>query len=208
MTTFENFKKGFSSEIPIFAYMLGFCPTLAVTTNVINGIVMGFAVIFVLIGSNIFISLVRKIIPDEVRLPSYILIIATFVTIVDLLLGAYIPEIHKSIGLFIPLIVVNCIILGRAESFANKNNVFQSFIDALGIGLGYTLVLILISSIREISGNGTFAGINLFGDWFNNIFKSDFKPILVMVLPPGAFFTMGILLGIMNHFKKKKIVSK
>ncbi|HOK41598.1 MAG TPA: electron transport complex subunit E [bacterium] len=204
MTTLENLKKGFTNEMPLLMYMLGFCPALAVSTSVINSIVMGLSATFVLIGSNVIISIVRKIIPDEIRLPSFILIIATFVTIVDLILGAYLPDIHKAIGLFIPLIVVNCIILGRAEAFASKNNIFQSLIDAISIGLGFTLVLFLIATIREILGNGSFLGFDIFGDWFNNFFKSEFKPVIVMILPPGAFFTMGFLLAIINYFKSVK----
>lgn len=203
MKTAENFTKGFFKENPIFVLMLGLCPTLAVTTSAINGVAMGLASTAVLLGSNTIVSLIKKVIPDEIRIPSYILIIATFVTIVDLVLSAYFPDVHNALGLFIPLIVVNCVILGRAEAFASKNNIFQSIVDALSMGLGFTLALLLISAFREIFGSGSIFGIYLFGEWWTNIFKSDFKPVLIFVLPPGAFISMGFLLSLLNYFKKK-----
>jgi Na+-translocating ferredoxin:NAD+ oxidoreductase subunit E len=208
MTTIENLSKGFFKENPIFVLMLGLCPTLAVTTSAVNGIAMGLASTTVLLCSNIIVSLIKKLIPDTIRIPSYILIIATFVTIVDLVLGAYFPDVHNALGLFIPLIVVNCVILGRAEAFASKNNLFQSFIDAISMGLGFTLALFFISAFREIFGSGSIFGYYLFGDWWTNIFKADFKPILIFVLPPGAFISMGFLIALMNSFKNKKVLNE
>lgn len=200
----ENLTKGFFKENPIFVLMLGLCPTLAVTTSAINGIAMGLASTAVLLGSNFIVSLIKNIIPDEIRIPAYILIIATFVTIVDLVLGAYFPDVHNALGLFIPLIVVNCVILGRAEAFASKNNVFQSVIDAISMGLGFTLALFFISAFREIFGSGSLFGYYLFGNWWTNIFNADFKPILIFVLPPGAFISMGFLLSLLNYLKKER----
>ncbi|OQA92190.1 MAG: Electron transport complex protein RnfE [Elusimicrobia bacterium ADurb.Bin231] len=189
----NEFVKGLISENPVLGLMLGLCSVLAVSTEVKNAAGMGFAMTFVLVFSNILVSLLRNTIPPKVRLPVFIVVIATFTTIVDLLMNAYVPEIHKNLGIFIPLIVVNCIIIARAEAFAVKNTVFMSVIDALGMGLGYTIVLMIIASLREITGNGTFWGIKLFGD---------FSPILIMMLPPGAFITIGLLMGIMRRVKK------
>jgi len=189
----NEFVKGLISENPVLGLMLGLCSVLAVSTEVKNAAGMGFAMTFVLLFSNILVSLLRNTIPPKVRLPVFIVVIATFTTIVDLLMNAYVPEIHKNLGIFIPLIVVNCIIIARAEAFAVKNTVFMSVIGALGMGLGYTIVLMFIASIREITGNGTFWGMKLF---------DDFSPVLIMMLPPGAFITIGLLMGIMRRVKK------
>ena len=195
MNQWKNFLKGFIKENPVFVMALGLCPTLAVTSSVINAIGMGLAATFVLVFSNIFISLIKNFIPSKIRIPAFIVVIASFVTIVDMVMYAYLPDIHKSLGLFIPLIVVNCIILGRAEAFASKNNVFRSILDGLGIGLGFTLALIVLGSIREVLGAGQFLGYNLFPETF--------QPMLVAILAPGAFIVMGLLMGLMNLKKKK-----
>jgi Na+-translocating ferredoxin:NAD+ oxidoreductase subunit E len=190
----KQFFKGLLQENPVFCLLLGLCPTLAVTTSVKNALGMGGAVIFVLFFSNIFISLLRNVIPTKIRIPCFIIIIATFVTLVELLMKAFLPELSKQLGLFIPLIVVNCVILGRAEAFANRNKILPAILDALGMGVGFTLALILIGGIREILGNGTFCSIKLF---------SNFEPMLIFVLAPGAFFTMGLLLGFFKYLKKE-----
>jgi electron transport complex protein RnfE len=182
--------KGILRENPLFIIVLGTCPALAITTTVENGIGMGLAATFVLVCSNVFISMLRKIIPKQVRIPAFIVVIASFVTIADLVLHAYAYSLWKALGLFIPLIVVNCIILGRAEAFAQSNTVFSSFMDGVGMGLGFTLALILMSSIREILGNGTFLGMKVFGDGF--------EPAVMMVLPPGGFLTFGFLIAVVN----------
>ena len=187
--------KGFISENPVFIVMLGFCPTLAVTSSAINGMAMGIATTMVLIFANILISMIRNIIPDNIRIPAYIIVIATFVTIVDLIMGAYFPGPHKVLGLYIPLIVVNCIILGRAEAYASKNNVFYSAIDGITMGLGFTASLVVVGAVRELIGNGSVFGFSVFGD--------SFQPALVMVLPPGAFFTLAFLLILVNKFRKE-----
>lgn len=189
------FFNGLIRENPTFVLMLGMCPTLAVTTGVINGIGMGLSTTAVLICSNIVISLLRKFIPGKIRIASYIVIIAGFVTVVEMLLKAYVPSLSASLGIYIPLIVVNCIILGRAEAFASKNGVAASALDGLGMGLGFTCALTLIASVREILGAGSFAGISLFG--------SGFQPVSVMILPPGAFLTLGILLAVINSIAKR-----
>ena len=186
----EEFTKGIYRENPVFRIVLGMCPTLAVSTSVKNGVGMGIAATMVLVSSNLFISLVRNLVPNKIRIPIYIVIIAAFVIIVEMLMQAYQPALYKSLGIFVPLIVVNCIILGRAEAFASKNNPFVSVIDGLGMGVGFTLSLILISSIREIIGNGTFYGFP--------VAPSSFSPILMMILPPGAFLTLGYVLGFFN----------
>ena len=189
------FFNGLIKENPTFVLMLGMCPTLAVTTGVINGIGMGLSTTAVLICSNIVISLLRKFIPNKIRIASYIVIVAGFVTVVEMLLKAYLPSLSQSLGIYIPLIVVNCIILGRAEAFASKNPVGASDGDGLGMGLGFTCALTLIGSVREILGAGTFAGHALFG--------SGFQPVSIMILPPGAFLTLGILLAIINSIGRK-----
>jgi Na+-translocating ferredoxin:NAD+ oxidoreductase subunit E len=195
MTLFKEFSKGFIKENPVFIMALGLCPTLAVTSSVMNAIGMGFAATFVLVFSNIFISLIKNFIPNKIRIPAYIVVIASFVTVVDMSMAAYIPALHKSLGLFIPLIVVNCIILGRAEAFAGKNNVVSSIFDGLGMGLGFTLALVVIGGIREVLGAGQFLGFN--------VLPSSYKPMLVAILAPGAFLVMGLLMGMMNMKKKK-----
>ncbi|HON57804.1 MAG TPA: electron transport complex subunit E [bacterium] len=190
----KEFFKGFIKENPVLVLLLGLCPTLAVTTSAINGLAMGLAATVVLICSNVIISALKKTIPDNVRIPAFIVIIASFVTMIDLVMSAYFPEIHKTLGLFIPLIVVNCIILGRAEAFASKNNIFVSFLDGAGMGLGFALALTCIGAIREIIGNGTLFDISLLSD--------SFQPALLMVLPPGGFFTLAFLLFLLNLKKK------
>lgn len=192
----QEFLKGLWQENPILVQLLGTCPTLAVTGSVQNGIAMGLATLFVLVCSNIMISLVRNIIPAQVRIACYILIIATFVTVVDIFIKANFMEISKALGPFIPLIVVNCIILGRAEAFACKNNWFRSMLDGFGMGTGFTIGLLAISSIREILGNGTFLGLHVMGSWF--------QPWLIMILPPGAFLVMGFIIAGMQILKEKK----
>ncbi|MGI6525340.1 MAG: electron transport complex subunit RsxE [Bdellovibrionota bacterium] len=180
------FIRGLWNENPVLRQMLGICPTLAVTTSVINGICMGLSTTFVLVCSNILVSLLKSFIPKEVRIACYILIIATFVTIVDYILQATTLEVHQALGPFIALITVNCIILGRAEAFASKNSVWLSILDGLGMGLGFTFSLFLMSSIREVLGAGSFAGIKLFGE--------SFQPIGIFILPAGGFIVLGCLL--------------
>lgn len=196
----KTFLNGILFENPTFVLFLGMCPTLAVTTSAVNGLGMGVSTMLVLIFSNIFISLLRKFIPDKVRIAAYVVIIASFVTIVEMILKAYATSIYNALGIYIPLIVVNCIILGRAEAYASKNNVLSSAIDGLGMGLGFTASLTLIGSVREILGNGSLFGINIFG--------SSFQPVSIMILPPGAFLTLGILLALINVFREKKEAKK
>ncbi len=191
----QEFKKGLWAEIPPFRLVLGLCPTLAVTKSVENGIGMGVAVTFVLVCSNILISLFRNIIPKKVRIACYIIVIATFVTIVELLMQAYTYPLFLKLGIFIPLIVVNCILLGRAEAFAAKNGVVSSFADGLGMGIGFTLSLTALASLRETLGNGTFYNIPVFG--------SSFEPFSFMVEAPGAFVCLGLMLCVMNMLGKK-----
>ncbi len=184
---------GIIKENPTFALMLGMCPTLATTTSATNGMMMGLATMTVLILSNFIISCIKNITPDMVHIPVYIVVIATLVTIVQFILAAYAPEVNKSLGLFIPLIVVNCIILGRAESFAGKNNPFDSALDGIGIGLGFTIGLTTLGIARELLGNGTIFGFE--------ILPGDFS-MLIFILPPGAFLTLGYIIAIINRFKK------
>ncbi len=184
------FFNGIITENPTFRLVLGMCPTLAVSTAAINGIGMGAAATFVLIGSNVVISLLRNFIPDKVRIPAFIVVICTFVTIVQMLMQAFMHSLYESLGMFIPLIVVNCIILARAEAFASKNGVLASAVDGLGMGLGFTLAITLISCIRELIGNGTIFGLNVLGAGYN--------PMLIMIMPAGGFLTLGIILGIIN----------
>lgn len=181
---------GIVSENPTFRLVLGTCPTLAVTTSAINGLGMGAAATFVLIGSNVVVSLLRKMIPDNVRIPAFIVIICTFVTMVQLAMQAFLPSLYESLGIFIPLIVVNCIILARAEAFASKNPVLASAVDGLGMGLGFTFALTLIGIIREVIGNGSVFGIRLM--------SAGYEPMLIFVLASGGFLTFGLLLGIIN----------
>ncbi len=191
----EVFTNGIFKENPVFKLVIGMCPTIAVTTAAINGIGMGLATTFVLICSNLVISLLKDFIPEKIRIPSYIVIIATFVTMVGMIMEAYLPELYDNLGIFIPLIVVNCIILARAETFASKNPPIPSMVDGLGIGLGFTLSLTILGSIREILGSGT---------WFNMQVMSDsYEPALIMILPAGAFITLGILTGLINRFTTK-----
>ena len=201
MKYLKEFTKGIFVENPIFIIMLGCCPFLAVSTRAINAIGMGAALTFVLLFSNILISLVRNFIPDKIRIACYIVIIAAFVTIADLSMQAFTPELSVEFGIFIPLIVVNCIILGRAEAFASKNNLIASILDALGMGLGFTLVLLTVASIREILGNGTLTFM-LFGKGVQFYLKG-MNPMVVMILPPGAFLLMGILMAIVRTLKAK-----
>lgn len=186
---------GLIRENPSFVLVLGACPALAVTTSGINGLGMGAATTFVLLCSNTIISLLKNLIPDKVRIAAFIVVIATFVTIVDLVMKAYTPDLYKALGIFIPLIVVNCIILGRAEAFAQKNSVWPALLDGLGMGLGFTLALTIMGSIREILGNGSIFNIRLLDE--------SASTILLFVLPPGAFITYGLLIAIMNKIKTK-----
>ncbi|MCF7912944.1 MAG: electron transport complex subunit E [Candidatus Cloacimonetes bacterium] len=198
MNLWKEFSKGFVKENPVFIMALGLCPTLAVTSSVTNAIGMGLAATFVLTCSNVIISLIKDLIPSKIRIPCFIVVIASFVTIVDLVMNAYTPEVHKSLGLFIPLIVVNCIILGRAEAFASKNKVLPSILDGLGMGLGFTLALVVIGSIREVLGAGQWLGMNVMPLAY---IKS---PMLVAILAPGAFIIMGLLMGLINIVNKGK----
>lgn len=196
MGNFKELTKGILKENPIFAQFLGMCSTLAVSTSVINGIGMGLSTTVVLVASNILISLLRNLIPNKIRIAAYIIVIAGCVTAVEMVLNAFAPAISKSLGIFIPLIVVNCIILGRAESFASKNGVVKSALDGIGMGLGFTLALVILGGVREILGNGTFLGIQLFGEGF--------QPATIMILPPGAFIMLGIILAIIQLISHKR----
>jgi len=191
----ERLKNGIITENVIFVQVLAMCPTLAVTTSAINGIGMGLATTIVLMGSNVAISLLRKFIPDEIRLPAFIVVIAGFVTLIDFLLQGYVPALYASLGIFIPLIVVNCLILGRAEAYASKNGVVPSLFDGLGQGLGFTVSLLLIGMIRELLGSGKLFDIQLM--------PLSFQPALIMILAPGAFITLGILMALFNLKKVK-----
>jgi electron transport complex protein RnfE len=182
-------------ENPVFRLLLGMCPVLAVSVSAINGLGMGLAALFVLLCSNIVVAALRSLIPALVRIPAYILIIATFVTVVDMVMSAYAPELHAELGIFIPLIVVNCIILGRAEGFARKNGIGRSAIDALGMGVGFTLSLTILGIIRELIGAGSLFGFNVMG--------AAFEPMVLLALPPGAFITLGALLGLFNYLFKR-----
>lgn len=194
----DRLKNGIFTENVIFVQVLAMCPTLAVTTSAINGIGMGIATTVVLMGSNMAISLLRNFIPDEVRLPSFIVIIAGFVTLIDFLLQGFIPSLYASLGIFIPLIVVNCLILGRAEAYASKNGVVPSIFDGLGQGLGFTLALVVIGMIREILGSGKLFDMQML--------PVSYEPALIMILAPGAFITLGILMALLNlkNSKPKK----
>ncbi len=196
MTNLKELTKGLLKENPIFVQFLGMCATLAVSTSVINSLGMGLSTMVVLVASNIIISLLRNFIPNKVRIAAYIIVIAGCVTAVEMALKAFLPEISKSLGIFIPLIVVNCIILGRAEAFASKNGVAKSALDGIGMGLGFTLALCILGTIREILGNGTFLGIELFGE--------SFQPATIMILPPGAFIVLGCVLAVINIISAKK----
>ena len=204
MKNWSNFSRGLVKENPVFVLLLGLCPTLATTTSAVNGLGMGLATTFVLIMSNLVISLIAGLIPDKVRIPAYIVVIASFVTMVDMLMAAYVnapgpngePSLYDQLGLFIPLIVVNCIVLGRAEAFASKNKPLPAFLDGAGMGLGFAFALSLLGAVREILGNGSFFGIELLPKTTN---------MLIFVLAPGAFIALGYLIMIVNMFKKSKI---
>ncbi|HOE07034.1 MAG TPA: electron transport complex subunit E [Bacilli bacterium] len=207
MTKLENFTKGILKENPILVSVLGLCPTLAITKSVENAIGMGIAILFVLVFSNFIISLIRNIVPNEIRIPMFIVVIATLVTLVEMLMAAFLPALHESLGIFIPLIVVNCIILGRAEAYASKNKPLDSIIDGAGMAIGYTLVLIIISIIREFLASGT---ITFWGDLQLTVNPEQSAQIFTsfFVSPPGAFIILGLLLGIVaairNHKKEVK----
>jgi len=192
----QDLERGIWRENPVLVQMLGLCPSLAVTNTVKNSLAMGLATFFVLFCSSFLVSTFRRIIPQEVRISTYVLFIATFVTIADMTLEAVVPEIHRALGAFIALIVVNCIILGRQEAFASKNPVGRSLLDAIGTGLGFVLALLLLGTLREILGYGTFLGVPLFGDHY--------EPWIVFILPPGGFFSIGFILLALNWWEKRK----
>ncbi len=194
MNQLENFKKGFIKENPVFILLLGLCPTLGVTSSAINGLGMGLATTFVLVMANIVVSLVKNLIPEKVRIPSFIVIIASFVTVVELSMQAYMPSLFDSLGLFIPLIVVNCLVLGRAEAFASKNNILSSLVDGLGMGLGFTFALTLLGVVREFLGAGTLFDILIYPEAYG---------MLIFVLAPGAFLALGYLIALINKLNKK-----
>ena len=200
MTLSKEFLKGLYKENPVLRLMLGLCPVLATSTSVNNAIGMSAATIFVLLCSNIVVSLIRKAVPGKIRIPVFIIVIATFVTVTEMVMAGFFPALSKSLGNFISLIVVNCIILGRTEAFASKNSVFWSIIDGLGMGLGFALAMITIATFREVLGNGTWLGMPLFG--------ASFKPIVIFILSPGAFLTIGYLIGFLNWFENRRMVSK
>ena len=188
------FLNGLLKENPIFVLVLGMCPTLATTSSAINGMSMGLATTFVLFGSNVVISLLKNLIPDKVRIPAFVVVIATFVTVVEMVMQAYVPVLFESLGIFIPLIVVNCIVLGRADAFASKNNVLKSALDGLGMGLGFTFALTLLGVIRELLGTGKAFGFTLYNEQYG---------MLLFVLAPGAFIALGFLIAVMNKLQRK-----
>lgn len=192
----HEFNKGLWLENPVFKMALGLCPALAVTNSVINGIAMGLASTFVLVCSNTVVATLRNVIPDKVRIPVFIIVIASFVTIVDLTMNAWAHQMHKTLGLFIPLIVVNCLILGRAEAFASRNPVFRSIVDGFGMGVGFTLALAVLGAVREVLGSGSILGYTVLGGGYTDM--------LVMVLPPGAFIAIGVLLGAFNAIERAR----
>lgn len=194
----QELVKGIWKENPVFVAVLGMCPSLAVTNSAINALAMGLATMFVLMSSSILVSSLRQAIPRQVRITAYIVIIATFVTVIDFLLAAFFPDIHKALGAFIALIVVNCVILGRMESFAGKNKVWLSLMDATGMGIGFTFALLCIGVIREILGSGALFGFSIFGP--------SFEPWIIMILPPGGFFVLGFLLLFFNWYAQKRQV--
>ena len=195
---FSEFQKGILKENPLFVQVLGVCPALATTTSRTNALGMGVAFSLVLIFSNLLISALKSFIPDQIRIPCYIVVIASLVTVTEMLMNALVPDIYAALGIFIPLIVVNCIILGRAEAFASKNGLWTSFQDAVGMGLGYTLALSFVGSVREILGAGTLLGFP--------VLSASYQPILLMLMPPGAFITMGFLFAGVNYLKQRKEV--
>ena len=192
---FREISRGIVKENPTFVLFLGLCPTLGVTTSAVNGIAMGLATLFVLILSNVIISMIKNLIPSKIRIPAYIMVIATLVTVLELSMKAYFPSLYEVLGIFIPLIVVNCIILGRAESYASKNSILNSMFDGIGNGLGFTLSLTVIGSIREIIGSGKLFGLSMVDKLFD--------PAMIFILPPGAFITIGVLVAIINKYKQK-----
>jgi len=194
----KEFFKGLWQENPVFKLLLGMCPTLAVTTSAENGLGMGLATTFVLVCANVTIALLRKLIPSGVRIPAFIVVIASFVTVVQMLMEAYAYDLFKALGIFIPLIVVNCIILGRAEAFASKNGLFASLVDGLGMGLGFALSLTVIGAVRELFGAGAIFGVPLLAAF------PAYKPVILMILPPGAFITLGFLLAGINRIEAAK----
>ncbi|HSJ07419.1 MAG TPA: electron transport complex subunit E [Longimicrobiales bacterium] len=196
-TAQQDLIRGIWRENPVLVQLLGLCPALAVTNTVANGLAMSIATFFVMLGSSIFVSLLRKYIPGEVRISAYILIIATFVTLVDLLLAAIVPEIHRALGAFIALIVVNCMILSRQEAFAARRTVGRSILDATGTGIGFTIAMVMLSGIREVLGNGTFLGYSVLGPHF--------EPWIIMILPPGGFFTLGVLMLVLAWWTQRKV---
>ncbi len=200
MSAKNEFLKGFWDENPVFRLMLGLCPTLAVTTSLINGVGMGLATTAVLLGSNVVISLIRDFIPAKIRIPAFIVVIASFVTMIELSMHAFAPALYDALGIFVPLIVVNCIILGRAEAFASKNNAWLSIIDAFGMGLGFTMTLTMLGGIREIIGAGQLLG--------RPVLPAAYQPSLIMILPPGAFLTLGVLMAGMNLMNRHLEVRK
>ncbi len=195
---FSEFQKGILKENPLFVQVLGVCPALATTTSLTNALGMGAAFSLVLIFSNLLISALKSLIPDQIRIPCYIVVIASLVTVTEMLMNALVPDIYAALGIFIPLIVVNCIILGRAEAFASKNGLWLSLQDAVGMGLGYTLALSFVGSVREILGAGTLLGFP--------VLSASYQPILLMLMPPGAFITMGFLFAGVNYLKQRKEV--
>lgn len=198
MNFIKEFGKGLVKENPTFGLLLGMCPTLAVTTAAVNGLGMGLATAAILTASNLLISLIRNVVPNKIRIPIYVVVIATFVTIVDMVMAAFVPDLHKVLGLFIPLIVVNCIILQRAEAFASQNGILDSIADGLGMGLGFTGALTILGGIREILGAGSLFGVSLFGP--------SFQPMLIMILAPGAFMTLGLLIALLNYLRSRRTV--
>ncbi len=196
LTPSEIIKNGIITDNPAFVQVIGMCPTLAVTTSANNGIGMGLATTAVLVMSNLFISLIKNFVPDKVRIPAYVIVIASFVTLIQFLLQAYLPALNASLGIFIPLIVVNCIILARAEAFASKNTPVDSVLDGLGMGLGFTLALFCIGTIREFLGNGSILGLQ--------ILSEEIPRTIIFILPPGAFITLGCIMAFLNYTKRGK----
>lgn len=194
MNQLQNFSKGLIKENPVFVLLLGLCPTLGVTTSAFNGLGMGLATTFVLVMANLVISSLKNLIPSSVRIPFFIVVIATFVTTVDYLMNAYMPALHQQLGLFIPLIVVNCVVLGRAEAFASRNKIVPSIVDGLGIGVGFSFALTVLGAVREILGSGSFFGLRFLAEGTDGM--------LIFILAPGAFLGLGYLIAIMNVFKK------
>lgn len=192
-----EFVKGLWRENPVFFQLLGMCPTLAVTNSAINGLSMGLAVIFVVTCSGIVVSSIRRFVPSEVRIPTFVIIIASFVTVIDFVFKAQLPQVSKALGPYVPLIVVNCLILGRQEAFTSRNPLLPSIADTLGMGVGFTLALVILGSIREVFGSGSIFGYQILGDYF--------RPWVIMILPPGAFLTLGVLIGFINKFSPQRV---